>query len=130
MTWLITTTDTQRRQLWQHLFGRDTLPVLHPRPRWQWLPGREFEALAYDLDVAALHPMAVARLADYVGERAGWPYQYAKAAVEGGWPITAVNCSTVEKEKPVEDIESSPASFLQLPMFARQQVFISGSQSH
>lgn len=124
MTWLITTTDVQRRLLWQHLFGRDTLPVLHPRPRWQHLVGRQNEVLAYDLDVQALPDGALARLAAYVAERSGWPYNYAKAVVQGGWPITAVNCSTVE-EKPVSDAASadtSPAYFVQPDLFARQQV--------
>lgn len=123
MTWLITTTDVQRRQLWQHLFGRDTLPVLAPRPRWQWLPGRQFEALAYDLDVQALPDGALARLAAYVAERSGWPYSYAKAAVRGGWAILATNCQV--EEKPVSDAasaDSSPASFVQPGLFARQQV--------
>lgn len=128
----ITTTDRRRRALWQRLFGTDVLPVLHPYPRWQWLPGHEFEVLAYDLDVQALPDGALARLAAYVAERSGWPYSYAKAAVQGGWAITATNCQLVSDlvaEKPVEDIESSPAYFLQIPMFARQRVFISGSQS-
>jgi len=119
MTWLITTTDTRRRQLWQHLFGRDTLPVLHPRPRWQWLPGHQAEVLAYDLDVQALPDGALARLAAYVAERSGWSYDYAKAAVRGGWPIKAMNCCAVE-EKPVADTASVPA-FVQPGLFARQQ---------
>lgn len=125
MTWLITTTDAQRRQLWQHLFGRDTLPVLAPRPRWQWLPGRQFEALAYDLDVQALPDGALARLAAYVAQRSGWPYDYAKAAVQGGWAITATNCQLVTNEEPVESDIPSPARFVQPSLLARKQIYAS-----
>jgi hypothetical protein len=107
MTYLITTTDPQRRQLWRHLFGKAALPVLAPRPRWQWLAGRPNEVLAYDLDVNALPAGAVSRLAAYVARRAGWPYEYAKAAVQGGWAVTAVNCRLVE-EKPVEKSSTLP----------------------
>lgn len=131
MTHLITTTNSRRRQLWQQLFGQDTLPVLHPRPRWQWLPGRQTEALAYDLDLQALPDGALARLAAYVAQRSGWPYDYAKAAVQGGWAILATNCylaavpeSVEGKEKPAEDT-SLPAfserKLAQHPTFVRQQ---------
>lgn len=118
----ITTTDARRRTLWLRLFGTAVLPVLHPRPRWQWLPGHQYEALAYDLDVGALPGGAPDRLAAYVARRAGWPYDYARAAVQGGWAITAVNCRlATESEKPVE--EDSPASLLPIwgkGMFARE----------
>ncbi len=112
MTYLITTTDPQRRRLWRHLFGKTTLPVMAPRPRWQWLPGRPHEALAYDLDMKALPSGAAARLAAYVAQQAGWPYAYAKAAVQGGWAITAVNCRLLE-EKPAKESAavSQTASF-------------------
>ena len=105
MTYLISTTNSRRSQLWLRLFGQDTLPVLHPRPRWQWLPGRQSEALAYDLDVQALPDGALARLAAYVAQRSGWPYDYAKAAVQGGWAILATNCYLAEEQR----IEDAPA---------------------
>jgi hypothetical protein len=78
------------------------------------------ETLAYDLDVRALPDGALARLAAYVAKRSGWSYKYARAAVNGGWAITAVNCHVVE-ETPVEKTETSPA--LPFPGLARQQSF-------
>ena len=119
MTYLITTTDTHRRQLWRHLFGRETLPVLAPRPRWQWLPGRQVETLAYDLNMKALPDGALARLAAYVARRADWPYNYAKTAVQSGWAITAVNCQLV-KEKPVKGIASPTLTH---PTYTRQPIY-------
>ncbi len=121
MTYLITTSDSHRRHLWRHLFGRETLPVLAPRPRWQWLTGRQAETLAYDLDMKALPEGAMARLAAYVARRADWPYAYAKTAVQSGWAIKAANCQLV-KEKPVKGI---PSPTLTRPTYARQSIYSS-----
>ena len=102
MSYLITTTDPHRRRLWQRLFGQETLPVLHPYPRWQWLPGHQRETLAYDLALKALPAGARDRLAAYVAWRAGWPYDYAQTAVKGGWAIPAANCRpAAQKREPL-----------------------------
>lgn len=83
----VTTSDMQRRQLWQRLFGRAELPVLNARPRLQELPGRS--VLAYDLALQTLHAGDRARLAAYAARRYGLDYDHARRTLESEatWPI-------------------------------------------
>lgn len=69
MSYYVTTSSPKRRALWLRLFGVDRLPVVSPKPRWQVGRGefRETETLAYDLDVARLHWMALSRAAGRLG---------------------------------------------------------------
>jgi len=127
MTYLITTSDPHRRQLWRHLFGRDTLPVLTSRPRWQWLTGRQVETLAYDLDMKALPEGAVARLAAYVARRADWPYSYAKTAVQSGWTISAAGCRLLLEEETSVRIAKAPLPASALPVLGLERQSIAYS---
>ena len=97
MGYYITTTDPNRRAIWQRLFGLDRLPVMSPRPRWQVGRGefRETEILAYDLDASRLHWMAKDRAAKRMGvavaELGGMPIkcgadvEVTEAAVSEEW---------------------------------------------
>jgi hypothetical protein len=93
------TNDQRRRETWESLFGRDTLPVKGP-PRLQCLdPGRG-PTLAYDLDVQALHPQARARLASAIALQSGEDYSRVLAGLETGDPVAvrAGGCWLVEEE--------------------------------
>lgn len=85
----VTTSDPRRLRTWQRVFGTDTLPVLSDRARFQAVPGRVGDMLAYDLDLAALLPWQRSRFAAYVARKYGWDYVTALAEVEGAvsWPI-------------------------------------------
>lgn len=111
----ITTTDTTRRSLWLRLFGRDTLPVKHAKPRWIHKQGvgcaDPFLTLAYDLDLSRLHEGDICRLAGWVAKRQGVAYKQALMTIRSGWTIPAANCEIVE---PVEQEPSSALSFLRI----------------
>lgn len=83
----ITTSNRKREQLWQRLFGRSDLPVLHAAPRLQELPGRT--VLAYDLALQMLHAGDRARLAAHAAWRYGLDYEQARQTLDGelSWTI-------------------------------------------
>lgn len=115
-TFAITTTDPARRRHWQRLFGRDTLPVRARRPRWVEIPGLGRQ-LAYDLDLGALHPGQVYRLAAHVARRLGWPYETAVAEVERGWPIRAAGCTVIDNAFSETADAPAPAVSFYAPAF-------------
>lgn len=94
----ISTSDERRRQLWQHLFGTDTLPVCSAEPRWQELPGRAFPVLAYDLALRDLSQAQRNRFAGYVARKYGRAYEDTLAEMETAvsFPIKADNVYVVE----------------------------------
>lgn len=83
----VTPTSEQRAATWRRLFGTDTLPVLHDRPRLQ--ETRRGSVEAYDLAVEALTGWQLARLAAYVANRTGQLYADVLADVAAGWPLVA-----------------------------------------
>ena len=95
----IMTEDQRRRETWEGIFGRETLPVKGPA-RLQYLdPGRG-PTLAYDLDAQVLHPQARARLASAIAERSGEDYGRVLAGLETGdlVPVRAGGCRLVEEK--------------------------------
>jgi hypothetical protein len=99
MMFELTTDDERRRETWERLTGRETLPVKGP-PRLQFLdPGRG-PTLAYDLDVQALHPQARARLASAIAFHSGEDYGRVLAGLETGdlVSVRAGGCWLVEEE--------------------------------
>jgi len=62
-------TDEQRIEFWERLFGSDRLPVKRPTTR----PGNDGQPV-YDLDIAAMLPAGVSRLAAHVRTKTGEDY--------------------------------------------------------
>jgi hypothetical protein len=93
----IATSSQARAALWKRLFGASELPVLHPEPRLQQIPGVGAK-MAYDLDLTALHGFARLRLAAHVARRTGMDYALVSQDVMTmvSWPIRAEGCVLVE----------------------------------
>lgn len=98
MTFWIETKSPSRRREWERVFGTDRLPVTTARPIGLRF-GRKPRVAAYVLDVAALHPMAVCRLAGRIARQQGIDYQTAVGMLEDGWLIPAENCELATGEE-------------------------------
>ncbi len=86
----ITTSNEKRRGRWLHLFGRDTLPVLHDEPRWAE-QGGAFPVLVYDLMLSQLTEAQIARFAGYLSRKYRTDYTDKLAELNGrvSYPIKA-----------------------------------------
>lgn len=108
----VSTTSQRRAQEWERIFGTDILPVRDGRPRLQSV--RNQPMLAYDLDLAALHPGQISRLAGHVSRRTGQPYAQALAQVQ-----TAVSYP-IEATDDVQIAEAAEQQNAGLPLFHSQ----------
>lgn len=120
MSYFITCSNAQRLAIWQKLFGMDYLPVLAPRPRWQFVDGREIPA--YDLALSQLSQWQRIRLATYTAKRQGRPYPEVLAELQAtvSWPVKARDCVVV-----VEATELRPSPF-SLPVAGYGRLALAG----
>ena len=104
----ITTSDEKRRARWLHLFGRDTLPVLHDEPRWEE-QGGAFPVLVYDLALSQLTEAQIARFAGYLSRKYRTEYSDKLAELNGrvSYPVKA--SYDIQVVEPAEQTPS-PAS--------------------
>lgn len=86
-------------QIWEKIYGRTQLPVKYPQPhlactqRWGDVP-------VYYLDVTAVPPALLDRLATYEARRMGISYHEARLNVRREWLIRAEGCQ----------VETAPAA--------------------
>jgi len=106
----IRTSDKRRQNVWLHVFGTDTLPVLASKPRWQAIQGKTFDMLAYDLAMGELTPAQRARFAGYLSRKYRMEYAAILAELETAvsWPIKST--FDVKVVEPAE--ETSPLASL------------------
>lgn len=87
----ITTEDETRLEMWRKLFRSYRLPVKQDKPRWQFLPGKVLEVLAYDLDASRLTPKQKVKFSGYIAKV--YELSPEQAALQmNNWPIEAKNC--------------------------------------
>jgi len=72
MLYHVTTTNPQRKRLWNRIFDTDALPVCQGKPRRVRDPNGDYDG--YDLLISALHPMQVSRLAAWASRETGESY--------------------------------------------------------
>ena len=106
----IRTSDKRRQNVWLHVFGTDTLPVLASKPRWQAMQGKTFDMLAYDLALGQLSASRLARFAGYLSRKYRMDYQATLMELETAvsWPIRAG--ADIEVVEPAE--QSAPLASL------------------
>ena len=85
-------TDQARRETWQELLNRDTLPVEDPRP----FVGQGGK-LVYHVATQALSDMERARLAGFIARQNGGGYLDALDQVASGVAVPALGCELIEE---------------------------------
>jgi len=91
MQYFVTPLNEQQQQQWEKIYGRSHLPVKYPTPhlactqRWGDVP-------VYYLDITAVPPALLDRLATYESRRMGVSYAEARLAVRREWLIRAEGC--------------------------------------
>ena len=110
----VSTTSQRRAQEWERIFGTAVLPVQHDQPRRQSIRNRLM--LAYDLDLAALHPGQLNRLAGHVSRKTNTPYPTVLRNLQTAvaWPIEATDDTYITE---AAEETNSP----NLPLFAPGQ---------
>lgn len=93
--YLIRPTNPARRESWQELLARDTLPVIDPRP-----DTGQSGSLVYHVDTASLTDRELSRLAGYVARQTAGNYLEAWELVNGaGVSIPALGCELLKAEE-------------------------------
>lgn len=91
MHYFVTPLNEHQQQQWEKIYGRSHLPVKYPTPhlactqRWGDVP-------VYYLDITAVPPALLDRLATYESRRMGVTYAEARLAVRREWLIRAEGC--------------------------------------
>ncbi|MCP4419953.1 MAG: hypothetical protein GY805_25350 [Chloroflexi bacterium] len=94
--YVITPINENRAKRWEKVYGRSELPVKYPLPhlactqRWGDVP-------VYYLDITAVPPALLDRLATFEARRAGISYHEARYAVRQEWLIRADACQPARK---------------------------------
>lgn len=111
----IQTSDETRRNIWLHVFGTDTLPVLAATPRWQAMQGRGFDVLAFDLALSKLSDAQRQRFAGYLSRKYRTDYQAVLVELETAvsWPISAIDVNVVEPAEQAPPLASLLSGFEQ-----------------
>lgn len=124
----ITTTNERRLRLWHNLFGATELPVMSPRPRFQYRKHRPERIYAYDLDASRLTEWQRSRFAAYIARKMRVNYATALHLVDA-WPIEASGCRVVESSKEetaVPSWETAVFAFMGIDVRARTSQYYHG----
>lgn len=92
MKHLVTPTTQRKRAEWERIFGTDQLPVTDANPALT-----PAGCLAWTLDTARLHWMAVERVVGWLARRDDLKSAHARALVMAGLPIPVSEASLVQE---------------------------------